>query len=99
MTDRLLEAGRHCCWEMGVEKIEKFKTFIPNANFDKSKSKEILIVLLSEKGASFLSDVDYICTRTCLDVVQRRNRYRHLRCYVHRYINACPNSQNKIPNS
>jgi hypothetical protein len=38
VTDRLLEAGRRCGWEMGVEKIEKFKTFIPNANFDKSKS-------------------------------------------------------------
>jgi hypothetical protein len=38
MTDRLLEAGRHYGLEMSVEKLEKFKTFIPNANYDKSKS-------------------------------------------------------------
>jgi hypothetical protein len=38
MTDRLLEAGRRCGLEMGVEKLENFRTFIPNVNFDKSKS-------------------------------------------------------------
>ena len=38
MTDRLLEAGRRCGLEMSVEKLEKFKTFIPYANYDKSKS-------------------------------------------------------------
>jgi hypothetical protein len=37
MTDRLLEAGKSCGLEMGVEKLEKFKTFIPYANDDKSK--------------------------------------------------------------
>jgi hypothetical protein len=38
MTDRLLEAGRRCGLEMDMEKLEKFKTFTSNANYDKSKS-------------------------------------------------------------
>ena len=37
MTNRLLEAGRRCGLEIGVEKLEKFIMF-PNANYDKSKS-------------------------------------------------------------